>query len=502
MSTTDTLPAAPADPPPTDRPAAAARSCPLVVDLDGTLTRGDTLSEGVATLARDWRLVPALGLLLTAGRAAFKRRIAELAPPAVALLPYNVPLLAYLRAQKAAGRTLVLATAADRTVADAVARELDLFDAVIASDGATNLKGAAKARALVARFGAGGFAYAGDSRADLAVWRAAAAAVLVNVRPAVAAAVRARIPVELAIADRPPILGALWQAMRPHQWVKNLLVLVPLLTAHAYGDPVAWRGAALTFWAFCAVASACYLFNDLLDLTADRMHRRKRERAFASGRVSIAQGGALGLALLAVGAGLALAAHVPTVLGLYALATIAYSVKLKELPLVDVFCLAGLYTLRLFGGGTASGHPVSLWLLGFASFLFLSLALVKRVEELTAPPTVAAGPLAGLARRGYTPADAPLLQMLGCAASFASCIVLALFVQHEATASNYASPSLLWGMVPVFLFWQCRLWLSTARGYMHDDPILYAAGDWVSWSAGALLIMLVLLAHAVAWFPG
>ena len=460
------------------------------------------MSEGVATLARDWRLVPALGLLFSSGRAAFKRRIAELAPPAAALLPYNAPLLAYLRAQKAAGRKLVLATAADRAVADAVARELDLFDEVIASDGATNFKGATKARALVARFGAGGFAYAGDSRADLAVWREAAAAVLVNVRPAVAGEVRARIPVELAIGDRPPPLAALWQAMRPHQWVKNLLVMVPLLTAHAYGDPLAWRGAVLTFWAFCAIASAFYLFNDLVDLSADRAHQRKRLRAFASGRVSIAVGGALALALLAIGAVLALSAHVPVVLGLYAVATVAYSLKLKELPLVDVFCLAGLYTLRLFGGGTASGHPVSLWLLGFSTFLFLSLALVKRVEELTAPMAAASGALAGPARRGYMPADAPLLQMLGCGASFASCIVLALFVQRETTADTYASPALLWGMVPVFLFWQCRLWLSTARGYMHDDPIMYAARDWVSWSVGALLVLLVLLAHSVAWFPG
>ncbi len=491
-----------AAPPSADRTAAEAWTCPLVVDLDGTLIRSDTLSEGVATLARDWRLVPALGLLLTTGRAAFKRRIAELAPPAAALLPYNAPLLAYLQAQKAAGRQLVLATAADRAVADAVARALGLFDEVIASDGATNFKGATKARALVARFGAGGFAYAGDSRADLAVWQEAAAAVLVNVRPDVAAEVRARIPVELAITDRPPPLAALWQAMRPHQWVKNLLVMVPLLTAHAYGDPLAWRGAVLTFWAFCAIASAFYLFNDLVDLAADRAHRRKRRRAFASGRVSIAAGGALAAVLLAVGTVLALSAHVPIVLGLYAVTTVAYSMKLKELPLVDVFCLAGLYTLRLFGGGTASGHPVSLWLLGFSSFLFLSLALVKRVEELTAPTAASAAPVAGLARRGYMPADAPLLQMLGCGASFASCIVLALFVQREAAASDYASPALLWGMVPVFLFWQCRLWLSTARGYMHDDPIMYAARDWVSWSVGAVLVLLVVLAHSVAWFPG
>ena len=481
--------------PQASRTAAPAPTCPLVVDLDGTLVRGDTLSEAAVALIRDWRLWPALALLLTAGRAAFKRRIAALAPPAAALLPYNARLVAYLRAQKAAGRRLVLATAADRAVADAVAAELGLFDEVLASDGATNLKGAAKARALVERFGTGGFAYAGDSRADLAVWRHAAAAVLVNVAPAVAAEVTARIPVELAIADRTPPAAALWRAMRPHQWAKNLLVLVPLLGAHAYGQPTAWRGAALTFWAFCATASAIYLVNDMADLAADRAHPRKRLRPFASGEVAIGAGLVLTFALLALGAGLALAAGALPLIALYAATTIAYSIRLKELPLVDVFCLAGLYTLRLFAGGEASGHPVSLWLLGFSSFLFLSLALTKRVGELAAPGATAA-------RRGYLPEDAALLQMFGCGATFASCIVLALYVQSEAAAHRYASPALLWGMVPLFLFWQCRLWLSTARGHMHDDPIVYAARDRVSWSVGVALVALVVLAHSVAWFPG
>ncbi len=476
-------------------PAAAIAALPLVVDLDGTLIRGDTLAEGLVALLRGARLVPALLVLLRHGRAAFKRRVAATAPPAAALLPYNDTLLAYLRAQKDAGRQLVLATAADRAVADSVAAELGLFDDVLASDGETNLKGAAKARALTERFGPGGFAYAGDSRADLAVWDQAGAAVLVNAAPDVAARVRARIPVELAVADRAPAVPALWRAMRPHQWVKNLLVLVPLLTAHAYGDPLAWRGAALAFWAFCATASAFYLFNDLLDLDADRAHRRKRARAFASGAASVGAGVALGAGLLVLGAVLALASGAGVEIALYAAITLAYSVRLKELPLVDVFCLATLYTLRLFGGGEASGHLVSLWLLGFSSFLFLSLALVKRVEELRGASTA-------LARRGYMAGDAVILQNFGCASSFAACIVLALFVQNEAQAGNYASPTLLWGIVPLFLFWQCRLWLSTARGYMHDDPIVYAARDWVSWVVGALLVALVVLAHAVAWLPG
>jgi 4-hydroxybenzoate polyprenyltransferase len=153
------------------------------------------------------------------------------------------------------------------------------------------------------------------------------------------------------------------------------------------------------------------------------------------------------------------------------------------MPLIDVFVLAFLYTIRLFGGGAATGHALSLWLLAFSSFIFLGLALVKRVEELNE-----LGRKAGSTtpRRGYYASDANILQLFGCCASFASCIVLALFVQNESMSDRYAWPALLRAIVPLMLFWQCRLWLSTARGDMHDDPVIYAAGDWVSWLVAIL----------------
>ncbi len=208
----------------------------------------------------------------------------------------------------------------------------------------------------------------------------------------------------------------------------------------------------------------------------------------ASGALPLATGAALGVSLLLGGLVLAALAGVFGVILAYAAVSFAYSVKLKELPLIDVFLLAGLYTFRLVGGGEAAGHRLSLWLLAFSSFLFLSLAFVKRVEELTGP-----GGSDGrrLSRRGYDSGDVAILQIFGCAAAFSSCVVLALFVQSEADAGHYSSPGLLWGMVPLFLFWQCRLWLSTARGYMHVDPIIYAARDWVSWLVGLGLLVLL-----------
>ena len=473
--------------------ADAGTPVPLCVDLDGTLVLSDTLAEGVLALAWDRRLPGCIAGLITAGRAGFKHLVAEAADLDVTLLPFNQDLLGYLRAQQAAGRTLVLATAADAGVAHAIARHLGLFDEVIASDGMQNLKGEAKARALVARFGEKGFAYAGDSPADLPVWQAARHAVIVNARPSLSARVRGAVDVEAEFGRHVSRLRGWLQAMRPHQWVKNILVFVPILTAHALGQVSAWTGAMLMMIAFSATASSIYIVNDLLDLAADRQHPRKRRRPFAAGTVPLQDGVVLSLLLLCAGLTMAALGGPGTlvVILVYATVSVAYSLSLKRKPLVDVFTLAALYTARLVGGGEATGHQLSLWLLGFSSFLFLSLALMKRVQELL---LVGAG---RAARRGYMAADLTMLTMFGCASAFAASVVLALFVQSETVSETYRTPFLLWGIVPLVLFWQCRLWLSTGRGYMRDDPIVYAARDWVSWLVAAASVTLMVAAQSI-----
>lgn len=471
----------------------AVRALPLCVDLDGTLVRSDTLVESLCELAPTAAIVTLAPALLR-GKAAFKQEVAAQTRIDPRLLPYNEPLLAWLREQKAAGRMLVLATATNRAVAEGIARHVGLFDDVVASDDRHNLKGPAKAQALVERFGERGFAYAGNDASDLAVWRWAGSAVVVNAPGAVAARVRDTLPVERVIDDRPSLWPELLRAMRPHQWVKNILVFVPILTAHALGQVSAWIGGLLMFAAFCATASSIYMVNDLLDLKADRAHPRKRFRPFASGTVPLTVGIAVAAVLLLVGLGLAALGHVVWVVCAYAAMSVGYSIILKQLPLVDVFMLAGLYTIRLYGGGEATGHRLSLWLLGFSSFLFLSLALLKRVEEFM---SVASAGGSKAARRGYTAADVPILQLFGVAAAFASAIVLALFVQAEATGQVYRSPTLLWLVVPLMLFWQCRMWLSGARGYMHHDPIIYAARDWVSWTIGVAMVAVLIAAKSL-----
>lgn len=473
-------------------PAPERRSLdlPLCVDLDGTLLRTDVLAESLVGILFSGRPSAILALLGARDRSELKRVATVAVPPDPALLPYNQPLLAFLRAEKARGRFIVLATAADRAAAELVADHLGLFDEVLASDGVTNLKGKAKAAALVRRFGQGGFVYAGNDAADLPPWRAARAAILVDVPRGVAARVRrAGITVEAVFDGRTPLLPAALRAMRPHQWVKNLLVLVPLLTAHDYANPATWAAALTAVLAFCLTASGIYLLNDLADLAADRRHPRKRNRPMASGDLGAGAGLALGLALLALGLAAAASVGTAAVLLPYAVLSVAYSIRLKEVALVDAFLLATLYTLRVVAGGVATGHHASVWLLGFSGFLFLGLALLKRSGEV-----VAASGTGGLAatasRRGYREEDAPVLLALGTASSFASAVILALYVESATAAARYAAPWLIWGAVPLVLFWQCRLWLATSRGIMTDDPIVYAARDRVSWLTAAAMAAL------------
>jgi 4-hydroxybenzoate polyprenyltransferase len=481
----------------TERQIAGGGSQPLVVDLDGSLVRTDTLIECfVAALSHPLKLARAL-LELRRGRAALKAALAEIAPPDPALLPYNRELLAFLREEQRHGRPLILATAADRRIALAVAQHLDLFDAVLASDGDVNLAGPAKRAAIEEALGRSDFSYVGNEHRDLAVWRDAASAVTVDATPRLQRAVARVAPIERSFPRDPARALAILRAMRPHQWVKNLLVFVPIVTARAVGDVGGWAEAFLAFWAFSLTASGIYLINDLCDLAADRQHPKKCERPFASGVLPPQIGLIFAPLLMIAGFSLGAAAGVWPVLAAYAVLSLGYSFFLKSQPLVDVFALAGLYTIRLIGGGIASGYAVSLWLLAFSSFLFLALAIVKRVAELQAIDGSDERTVAG---RGYRASDAHILQLMGVAASFVTSLVLALYAQSEMMPSSDHRPTLAWGIVPLILFWQCRVWFFTMRGEMHHDPIIFAARDWVSWLVGVSSFALLLLGGKVTIF--
>jgi 4-hydroxybenzoate polyprenyltransferase/phosphoserine phosphatase len=449
---------------------------PLCVDLDGTLVRSDLLHEATLELLK--RAPLALARLpgwLAQGKAAMKHRISELVEVEVAHLPYRREVLDLIEAARAEGRPVVLATASSGRIARAVADHLGLFDAVLASDQATNLSAEAKAERLVAEFGERGFDYVGNGKADLPVWRRARRAIVVSGDARLHARAGAHGQ-DVQRIDAPRRRPGLWfKSLRPHQWLKNLLVFVPLFAGHKAGDPGLLWNAVLAFVAFSLAASSVYVVNDLVDLPSDRRHHRKHRRPFASGALPIA-GGVIAAPLVLLAAVLvSLALPLPflAVLALYLALTSLYSFRLKRQVLVDVMLLAGLYTLRIIAGSAATGIVPSFWLLAFSMFVFLSLALVKRHQELHHTPDE--GRL--LAGRGYRHADLPVLLALGAGSGLMSVMVLALYVDSPMVAASYPEPRWLWLVPPIMLYWTGRLWMKAQRGEIHDDPVVFAAGD-------------------------
>jgi 4-hydroxybenzoate polyprenyltransferase/phosphoserine phosphatase len=455
-------------------PSEVRNASVVCVDLDGTLIAGDLLWESFLELIKRKPLRAVAALLgLFKGKAYFKRLVAVHAAVDVAHLPYREEVLKELHALRIQGSCLVLATAADEIHARAVAEHLGIFTDVLASDGRRNLSGGHKAAVLCERYGDGGFDYFGNDWADVPVWRTAARAAAVCAAPRLVRHVNASRPLSEIGQSRPGMLNTLVKAMRPHQWVKNLLVFVPLFASHKFIRPELWVPTTLTFVAFCLCASAIYLMNDVLDVQADRQHPRKRSRPFAAGHLSIPFGIAASAGLLM--AGIALAAFgVSTQVALIAIAYVAstttYSMYLKRKPVTDVFMLTGLYVLRVFAGGVASETPPSSWLLGFALFFFLSLAWLKRYAEVVTTE----GWLAG---RGYRHEDSSWMQAIGTSAGYMAIVVLALYLTAPDVAVLYRRPQVLWLLCPLFLFWLTRMWLRAGRGLVQDDPVVEALKD-------------------------
>jgi 4-hydroxybenzoate polyprenyltransferase len=397
-----------------------------------------------------------------------------------------------LHREHAAGRTLVLATAADRFIADAVAAHVGLFSVVVASDGFNNLSGRRKLEALQNRFGATGFAYIGNSSSDLPIWREAREAVVVGApRRVLRQVMKLPVPVTVLADGRDPVRG-FFKAIRVHQWVKNALVLVPLACSHQLLDPARLLQAVAAFFCFSLCASAIYNLNDVADLEADRRHPRKRHRPYASGALPLTAAAVIVPVFLAVafGGALALSARFAALLAVYAVTTLLYSMWLKSVPVLDVILLAGFYTVRLMAGGAATEVVLSHWLLGFSLFMFLSLALVKRTSELRLMRREN-----GLAaRRGYLAEDAEQLAMCGISSGLIAVLVMALYIAGPDVQTLYRLPEMLWGICPLLLYWIIRVWLLANRGLVNEDPVLFAIRDRASYAVGALGLALIVLA--------
>jgi 4-hydroxybenzoate polyprenyltransferase len=455
----------------------------LCVDLDGTLLRTDLLYEAVLALLRaNPFYVLLLPWWLLRGKAALKAEISRRVELDPADLPYDERVLDLLRAHDG---TRVLCTASDDRLAQAVATHLGLFDTVLASDGRCNLSGARKAQALTERYGAGGFDYAGNGRVDLHVWRHARSAWVVNGSAGLARAAGGLTRVAGHLPSQGGGLRTWLRAMRLHQWLKNLLVLLPLLASHRFLEPPAILAALTVFAAFSLCASGVYILNDLFDLAADRQHPRKKQRPFAAGELPLLHGFVATAVLTLAGFALAFGVNLRTglVLAAYCACTLAYSLYLKRKAMVDVLLLAGLYTLRIIAGTVAIGAALSFWLLAFSMFIFLSLAMLKRYTELSALGASGRNAANG---RGYQVDDLALLQSLGGASGYLAVLVFALYINSPESLVLYSHPKALWLICPLLLYWISRAWMVARRGEMHDDPVVFAATDRVSQGVAVL----------------
>lgn len=471
---------------------------PLVLDVDGTFLRTDMLLECFwAGLGRDPIATLSAGFRLAGDRAALKRRLVEIAPIRTDLLPVNPDVAAMAQSALEEGREVVLASASDESLVSQLAEDYGLSDRSFASDGQTNLKGSAKAGALVEAYGAHGFDYAGNGPEDKSVWAQADHAVVVGDPKGALAELEASGHPVTKVAG-----GWAWKdlirAMRPHQWVKNVLLLLPMIAAHDFALatllPVLWGIAA-----FSAAASCIYIVNDLLDLEADRLHETKCNRPFASGAVPILTGMAamVALAVFALGSAAILNWAFFGVIALYMILSLAYSLRLKRMRWVDVATLAALYTLRVVAGAAAGTILVSALMLTFIFPVFVTLGCVKRLTELARTETDERLP-----GRGYGRLDrGDLLNVAGLGV-FGALLIFFLYSFSEQGQLLYPTTWILWVALIPLAFWLIRMVLIGWRGQMHYDPIVFALRDKIG--VGIICFTLSLMFYAAGlwaqWF--
>lgn len=462
---------------------------PLCVDLDNTLVHTNTLVETiVGALRKNPAWVFLIPLWALRGQAYLWSRLVVAFQPSASTLPYAEPVVELVKREAATGRPLVLTTGAHEIVARSVASHLGQFTTVLATNGSVHLVGSAKAAALQSRYGQNGFDYVGDSREDMAVFRICRKAYVASASPALARELqRANIAATFLYPDGSPRRwSGFLAAIRPKQWVKNVLVFVPLLLGHRFADPQGLINTIATCALLCLASSAVYLLNDIFDVEVDRQHHSKRRRPFASGRLPIEWGGvaAIVLASLSVGLGWLVSPSVSIGLASYLAGTMLYSLWLKKLLIVDMILLASFYVFRVYLGSVATGIRISSWTALFCLFIFSGLAALKRYSELhnrvqqtTSSPN----------RRAYLLEDAMPLLSIGTSSFAGATVALGLYLGSPEVRGLYRTPDLLWLLCPILLGWTGRLWILGHRGELGDeDPVAFALRD--RWSHVALLV--------------
>ena len=472
---------------------------PLVVDLDGSLIKTDLLYETCvkACYQAPW-IVFLLPFWLFAGKARLKQELASRVELDTKHLPWNSELIAYLEEQHSRGRDIILCTGSWYTLAERVAEHFPFFSSVYGSSGTVNLTGSAKASFLLEKYGDKQFAYVGNEIKDVKIWRNADSAIVVGHSQSLEQKAKESCRIEKVLSNgRMFSLKAILRQMRVHQWVKNALIFVPLVTSHQTTNVELLMNAILAFLAYSLCASSTYILNDLADLESDRKHDKKKNRPLASGDISIVQGGVLSVLLLLMSLLISLQLSQWFLLSVatYIFITLSYSFQLKRVHTLDITVLAGLYTLRIISGAIAVSMFPSFWLLAFSMFVFLCLAIIKRLSEIIKNKDKYDNKTK-ISGRGYYVTDFPVLMSLATASGMLSILVFAMYINSPEVASLYTTPYSLWLICPLFAYWMIRVLVLAARGKIDEDPIVFAIKDKRSWVMGGIILLIVFLSSA------
>ncbi len=447
---------------------------PLFVDLDGTYTKTDLLFESFLVAFKQNPLIIFYCFhWLLKGKSYIKHQLSERANLNFELLPLNEELSSFLRAEKAKGRKIYLATASNEKYARKIVEQHPIFDDYISSSETLNLKGKEKLKKIETI--SHKFSYAGNDIVDFEIFAQAEESVLVN--PTYKAQRKAQnFKVDKTFDMHKPNLGVWLKQIRIHQWLKNLLIFVPLIVSGGFVNINDVTTTVCAFFAFSLLASSTYILNDLLDIESDRAHSIKKYRPLAAGTISIKDGVTVGVVLFltSIIMSFLIGAEFTLVLLAYLALTVLYSFKVKQYVAMDVVTLALLYTIRILAGAAAVGVVASFWLLAFSIFIFLSLALVKRCSEIQSMETDGKERAKG---RDYILKDYSILAGFGTSSALMSVLMFCFYINNNALTNQYQQPDILWLIVPAICYWLMRMWIKTNRGEMHHDPIIFTMKD-------------------------
>jgi 4-hydroxybenzoate polyprenyltransferase/phosphoserine phosphatase len=467
---------------------------PLCLDLDGTLIKSDALFESLIQMLKgNPLLIIMVPFWLAKGKPNLKEEIDKRIEFNAEFLPYNEELINYAKEEKAKGRKVYLVTASHISIAKKVGEYLGFFDGIYGTENGVNLKSKRKAEFLNNKFGKGKYVYAGDAKVDYNIWDDSAKAIVVSDNKSFIDQVNSKYEVENVFYDKKNLLKTIIKEIRVYQWVKNILLFLPLLLAHSISNVTLLTDVIIGFFSFSLSASFVYVLNDLLDLQSDRSHPRKRKRPLASGKLPIQIGIILVPLLLIIGLSLSflISFKFQIILISYIVLTTAYSFKLKKIPMLDIILLATLFTTRIVAGAYAAEVYLSMWILAFSMFFFMNLAVLKRYTELL---TMKKRNEIEARGRGYTVEDMGLLLSIGPAAGFLSVLIFVLYINSSQATGLYSNTEILWLIAPIFLYWISRIWHLSVRGKMTDDPIVFTVKDRASYIVGLLIFIIVMFA--------